>query len=168
MLPIFSEYTYKVRYVLSRQYKVIILTLIACFSWSMASAGEPNLTPVNLSGATVVTPAQALQMLTGEGVILLDTRNPLNYGRGYIPGAKLSPFNGHSENTVTFDSSAHHWNPQDYGADIHSTIIIYSHGDTGWKSYKAAVLSVAAGYTKVFWMRDGFSAWKDANYPVEH
>jgi rhodanese-related sulfurtransferase len=45
--------------------------------------------------------------------------------------------------------------------------VFYSDGLTGWKSYKAAVLAVKAGYKNVMYMRGGFAEWEAKGAPVE-
>jgi rhodanese-related sulfurtransferase len=52
-------------------------------------------------------------------------------------------------------------------ADKGASIVFYSDGPSGWKSYKATVLSVGAGYRNVLWMREGFAGWTARNLPVE-
>jgi 3-mercaptopyruvate sulfurtransferase SseA len=48
-----------------------------------------------------------------------------------------------------------------------ATVVFYSDGPTGWKSYKAAVLAIGAGYADVRYMRGGFADWTAKGLPVE-
>lgn len=127
------------------------------------AAGVP--TPTVLTGGSIVTVQEARGfMAAGAGVI--DVRSAINFGRGHIPGAVLVPYKGSSAKQVDADLSLDDFSisllPEDRNADV----LIYSHGETGWKSYKAAVTAVRSGYTRVHWLREGFAAWKAAGLPV--
>ena len=66
-----------------------------------------------------------------------------------------------------FDVSVDSFEVDKLPADKAAKIVIYSDGPAGWKSYKAAVLAIKAGYKNVFWMREGFAGWTAKSYPVE-
>jgi len=46
-------------------------------------------------------------------------------------------------------------------------VVIYCNGESCMRSSKASAQAVAWGYTKVYYFRDGFPAWKTAGYPAE-
>jgi rhodanese-related sulfurtransferase len=46
-------------------------------------------------------------------------------------------------------------------------IVIYCNGASCMRSSKATAKAVSWGYTKVYYYRDGFPAWKAASLPVE-
>ena len=51
--------------------------------------------------------------------------------------------------------------------DKNKDIVVFCNSGTCWKSYKAAIALAKAGYTKVYWYRNGFPDWKARKLPVE-
>jgi rhodanese-related sulfurtransferase len=76
-------------------------------------------------------------------------------------------FKEKSEPSASFDASQDAFPLDKLPADKKARIVFYSDGPTGWKSYKAAVLAVKAGYTNVMYMRSGFAEWETRGLPVE-
>ena len=46
-------------------------------------------------------------------------------------------------------------------------MIFYCNGLDCWKSYKASVTAIKAGYTKINWLRGGMPEWKAAGGAIE-
>ena len=46
-------------------------------------------------------------------------------------------------------------------------VVMYCNGHNCMRSSKASAMAVGWGYSKIYYFRDGFPAWKDAGYPVE-
>ena len=46
-------------------------------------------------------------------------------------------------------------------------VVFYCNGEKCLRSSEATQKAVDWGFTKVYYYRDGFPAWKDANNPVE-
>ncbi len=147
--------------------RILMLSLLIGLSLTAAGAGNAVPTPTALEGGKIVTVAEA-KTLQEAGAVFIDTRNPLNFGRGHVPGAIHIGYKNKSRKAVGFDASKDSFDMSRLPADKAGALVIYSHGDTGWKSYKAAVLAIRAGYTSVHWMRDGWSVWTDRGYPVEN
>jgi rhodanese-related sulfurtransferase len=147
-----------------RHYCGLLLISILSFS-AVAGGGIP--TPVTLEGGQIITAKQAKLLFDQSAVLFIDTRGPLNYGRGHIPGALLVPYKGTSKKVENFDASLDSFDVTQLGGDKNRKIIIYSHGDTGWKSYKAAVLAIRDGFTQIMWMREGYALWKQHGYATE-
>ena len=124
-------------------------------------------TPEQLEGGRIIDAGEAKQLLEGGGAHFIDTRSALNYGRGHLPGARLIPYTAKSAKRADFDAALDRFPLTELPANPDATLIFYSHGDTGWKSYKGAVQAIRAGYRRVMWMRPGFAAWQAAGYPVE-
>lgn len=144
--------------------------LLAAIALAMAPAlaadYKPD-TPTSVEGATVLTVDQGKALLDNKTASFFDMRNPLNFGKGHVPGATLIAYREKSAFAPDFDVTLDSFDLAKLPANKNSTIVLYSDGPKGWKSYKAAVLAVKAGYTKVFWMRDGFAAWTTRGLPVE-
>ncbi len=138
----------------------MLVKLICLFVLSLslnAFAGEIK-SPEVLEGGRVVTSEEAKAYFDSGKALFVDVRNPLNYGKGHIPTAIAAPFagkNGDGLSRLDFLRKL----PTDKGAPI----IFYSHGETGWKSYNAAIEAIKAGYANVMWMREGFNSWERKN-----
>ncbi len=144
----------------------MLALVLALFTGAAAGSGEALPTPSELEGGRVISVEEGLALYQ-QGATFIDTRNPLNYGRGHVPGARHIGYQANSEKVVGFDASLDTFDLLALPQDKATVLVFYSHGDTGWKSYKAAVQSISAGYSRVYWMRDGWSGWSSAGYPVE-
>ena len=125
-------------------------------------------TPTSVKGARIVTVEEAKKLLDRKATNLVDARSPLNFGKGHVPGATLVSYKEKSEYKVDFDATQDVFDLAKLPADKNASVVIYSDGPSGWKAYKATVLSVRAGYRNVLWMRDGFAGWVGKSLPVEH
>lgn len=117
--------------------------------------------PLRIEGGRVISVEEAKAFLTSGKALFIDVRNPLNYGRSHIPSAIPIPFD--SKNAGAPEKSEFIGKlPSEKGTGI----IFYSHGPSGWKSYRAALEAVKAGYTNVLWLRDGLEGWTAKGYSV--
>jgi rhodanese-related sulfurtransferase len=123
-------------------------------------------TPAELPGGKIVSLKEAENMV-GSGVAVFDVRSAINYGRGHIPGATLVSYKGKSAKRQDFDPELDRFSISLLPENKSTDLLIYSHGITGWKSYKAAITAIRAGYTRVHWLRSGFASWTRAGLPVE-
>ena len=146
--------------------KLISVQLLLIAAVLAAAAGGTP-TPSTIEGGRVVSVEEALRLASESGVVFIDVRKGINYGRGHVPGARYIAYAGSSANATDFDASQDRFDLTKLPAVRATHLIFYSHGDTGWKSYKAAVMSIRAGYTNVSWMRDGFAGWVARGYPLE-
>lgn len=125
-------------------------------------------TPVSLSGGKVISAEDGRKLSDKKAAFFVDTRNVLNFGKGHVPGANAIPYKGASEDVVTFDASKDHFELSKLPANKEQVLVFYSDGPTGWKSYKAAVWAVKAGYKNVNYMRVGWSEWQAKSFPSEN
>jgi len=145
--------------------KNYLLAALLLFVSPLVWSGEE--TPLTFEGGTIVAPDEAYNLLKGGRALFFDVRSALNYGRGHVAGARFAPFKGNPiKNSLSIPDSST-FDAAGLNDDKSVPIVIYSHGTTGWKSYKAALAAVAADYENVMWMREGFSAWQASGYPVE-
>lgn len=133
---------------------------------ALAADNKPD-TPTSIKGARVVAVDEAKGLLDKKAAAFFDTRSALNYGKGHLPGASIVAYKEKSDFKPDFDVTQDSFDLTKLPADKNAKIVIYSDGPTGWKSYKASVLAVNAGYKNVLWMRDGFAAWTAKSLPVE-
>lgn len=147
--------------------KTLALVLLAASAavTAPALASKPE-TPTTLAGAKVISADEAKTLAADKSTVFVDTRNPLNYGKGHVPGAVTASYKEKSAPAADFDASQDSFTLDRLPADKAARVVIYSDGPTGWKSYKAAVLAVRAGYSNVMYMRGGFAEWESKGHPV--
>ena len=145
---------------------VTLMVLMTCMH-AGAAEGEKPQTPATLKGGKVIDAAAAKRLADGRSALFFDMRSAVNFGKGHIPGATPLPYKEGSEFSADFDASRDKFDLAKLPADKKKAVVFYSDGPTGWKSYKAAVLAIKAGYRNVNWFRDGFVSWQGAKYPVE-
>lgn len=147
--------------------KLFLLSLAMCVAASgaaVAMADDPP-TPTSAKGFELISVERA-QSLVGKAQFY-DMRSVVNFGKGHVKGATALPYDQKSEKKDDFDASKDKFDMGKLPKDKSATIVFYSDGPTGWKSYKAAVLASRAGYTNVKWMREGTSGWTAKNLPLE-
>ena len=151
--------------------KAGITVLCADFALTMASfaaaADEKPDTPAKLKGGKIITAEEAKALLDKKAAIFFDMRSPVNYGRGHLSGAISFPYKEKSEWKPDFDASKDEFDVSKLPADKNAGMVFYSDGPKGWKSYKAAVLAIKAGYKNVMWYRSGSDVWEAKGYPME-
>ncbi len=147
--------------------KLSMAGMVLLLITNVAFAGKGIPTPETLPGGNIILAMDAKSLLDQNKAMFFDVRNPINFGRGHVPGATALPYSGKSKKIVDFDMSLDNFDTSKLPPDKNSVIIIYSHGVTGWKSYKAAVSAIHAGYKDVRWMREGYGKWLELGYPTK-
>lgn len=147
--------------------KFIVLIASVLFTALPAIATDKPNTPASLAGGKVISVDEGKKLADDKSAQFFDTRNLVNFGKGHVPGAKAVSYKEKSDFKADFDVSVDSFEVDKLPADKAAKIVIYSDGPAGWKSYKAAVLAIKAGYKNVLWMRDGFAGWTAKSYPVE-
>lgn len=137
---------------------------LCAFACAPAHAQE---TPTSVQGAKVITIAEAKSLLDSKSAVFIDTRAVVNFGKGHIPGAVAASYKEKSDKVANFDPSGDSLDMSKLPADKAKAVVFYSDGPTGWKSYKATVMAVKAGYTNAHYMRGGFTEWESKGFPIE-
>jgi rhodanese-related sulfurtransferase len=106
------------------------------------------------TGGPSVNPSQATQLINREDALVLDVREPGEYGAGHILGAKNVPLS-------RIDSGG----AEIAGKKKDRPVILYC--ESGNRSAKAAAALKAQGYTRVLNLAGGIGAWQQAGMPVE-
>ncbi len=132
-----------------------------------AQAQDKPQTPTRLAGAKVISPQEAHALLAGGQAVFLDTRSPLNYAKGHVPGAHSAAYKEKSEFAENFDAALDSFDFSKLPSARQTPLVFYSDGPTGWKSYKAAVLAVRKGYVNVHYLRSGWAGWEAAGLPAQ-
>jgi len=145
---------------------VLLLVLVSVVLVAGYARAEEPVTPASLQGVTVVDNDW---VKTNHGKMkVFDVRKKAEYVEAHIPGAISVPYDEKSEKAVDFDAKKDKLDLSKFPADKNEPFITYCNGPRCWKSYKASVMLVRAGYKKVYWYRnDGFPGWKSKGYPVE-
>jgi rhodanese-related sulfurtransferase len=123
-------------------------------------------TPATLAGVKVVT-AEEAKKLQDAGVPLIDTRVAAEYAEKTAKGAKNVPYKEKSAKEVGFDASKDDFDLTKLPADKSAPIVFFCNAGECWKSYKASVAALKAGYTKINWMRGGFPEWASKGLPTQ-
>lgn len=145
---------------------------LAGLGWLLIALWVPTvlaampLTPPALRGATMVTAAQARE-LAAKGALVVDTRVAGEYVEQHIKGAVSVPYRERSAKSVDFDARLDRFDLTRLPADKSRPVIFYCNGGECWKSYKASMAALRAGYTRVYWLRGGVPEWTQKGLPVE-
>lgn len=134
--------------------------------FALAATAADVETPSRLEGGKVISCEEAKKLLDAKASFF-DTRSVVNFGKGHVPGAIAAAYKEKSEKVVGFDAKLDSFDLDKLPKDKSSPVVIYSDGPTGWKSYKAAVLSIQAGYKNVHYMRGGMAEWQSKGLAIE-
>ena len=106
------------------------------------------------TGGPWVSPGQATHLVNREDALVVDVRDPGEYGVGHILGAKNVPLS-------RIDAVGSEIAPKRKDKPL----IVYC--DDGNRSGKAAAALRSQGFGKAVSLTGGFSAWRQAGLPVE-
>ncbi len=157
--------------------KSIKQLFIALFAFGfMAATGAsyaqspPETPPAVPAGIKVkLIGAKEVQDLQAKGAVLVDTRRANEYAEKSIKGAKSVPYDPEKSAKTSdgvFDSSLDKFDLSQF-PDKNAHIVMFCNSGTCFKSYKAAVVAAKAGYTNVYWYRDGLPDWTARKLPTE-
>jgi len=141
-------------------------TLLALTLFTSISLAATVETPTSLKGTELVDATKA-KSLMDSGVKIIDTRVAIEFAEAHIKGATNVPYKEKSAKAIDFDASQDSFDVAKLPADKNAAIIMQCNGPECWKSYKASVAAMKAGYKKIYWFRGGFPEWKAKGYPVE-
>ncbi len=104
------------------------------------------------TGGPHVDTTRATQLINREDALVIDVREPGEYGAGHILGARNVPL-------ARIDAKS------DLGKKKDRPLIVYC--DTGSRAGKAAAALRGQGHTQVVSLSGGLGAWQQAGLPVE-
>jgi rhodanese-related sulfurtransferase len=105
------------------------------------------------SGGPWVTPAQATHLINREDALVLDVREPGEYGTGHILGARNVPL-------ARIDEGSH-----ELAKRKDKPLIVYD--DRGERASKAMAALKKQGFSRAVNLSGGIGAWQQAGLPVE-
>ncbi len=106
-----------------------------------------------LSGIEEIAPEKAVQLINQQDAMVIDVREQQEWSGGHLPGARHIPL-GDLQKYLK-DMEQHH--------DRH----VICQCASGMRSARAAATLRKAGFERVYSLRGGIHAWKDAGLPVE-
>ena len=149
----------------------ITLTAFGFMAATGAAYAQAPSTPSAVPAGVKVTlvGAKETQALMAKGAILVDTRRANEYAENSIVGAISVPYDPEKSAKTSdgvFDASLDKFDLTKF-PDKNAHIVMFCNSGTCFKSYKAAVVAAKAGYTNIYWYRDGMPDWKARNLPTE-
>jgi rhodanese-related sulfurtransferase len=105
------------------------------------------------AGGPWVTPAQATHLINREDALVVDVRDPGEYGAGHILGAKNVPL-------ARIDEGA-----TELAKRKDRPLVVYD--DRGEHASKAVGALKKQGFSRVVNLSGGIGAWQQAGLPVE-
>lgn len=141
----------------------ILAAGFAAFTLAGAQAAE---TPATLAGAKLVSAEEVKKMLDA-GVPVIDTRVAAEYAEKTIKGAISVPYKEKSAKDPGFDASQDQFDLAKLPANKAAPLVMFCNSGECWKSYKASVAAIKAGYSKVHWFRGGFPEWSAKGLPTQ-
>jgi rhodanese-related sulfurtransferase len=105
------------------------------------------------AGGPWVSATQATHLINREDALVVDVREPGEYGAGHILGAKNVPL-------ARLGAA-----PGELGKKKDRPVIIYC--ESGNRSAKALAALKAQGFTRTFNLAGGLDGWRQAGLPVE-
>lgn len=144
----------------------IKLTLSAAFAAMAMSVAMAAETPASLAGVKNVG-AEEVKKLLDSGVPVIDTRVAAEYAEKTIKGAISVPYKEKSAKDAGFDASQDQFDLAKLPANKSAPLVFFCNSGECWKSYKASVVAMKAGYTKVNWFRGGFPEWSGKGLPTQ-
>jgi rhodanese-related sulfurtransferase len=105
-------------------------------------------------GGPKVNATEATQLINREDALVVDVRDPGEYGAGHILGAKNVPLS-------RIDAGGSEIAPK----RKEKPVIVYC--DTGNRSAKAAAALRSQGFARVVSLSGGIGAWQQAGLPLE-
>jgi PQQ-dependent catabolism-associated CXXCW motif protein len=135
-------------------------------------------TPASLSGARVVTTAEAERLWRDKSAVFIDVLphapRPANLPPGTIwrdkprldiPGSIWLPDTGYGELAPATASYLRTNLERATGGDRAKLLVIYCLRDC-WMSWNAAKRALSLGYSNVIWYPDGTDGWDEAGLPL--
>ncbi len=100
----------------------------------------------------VVSPLQAVMLLNQEDAVVVDVREPPEWAKGHIGDAQLIPL-GELDKRL-----------EELASFKDRPVIVTC--QSGTRSPAACKKLVKAGFTRVYMLKGGMTAWEDANLPA--
>jgi rhodanese-related sulfurtransferase len=111
-----------------------------------------DLAEILLRKYRVITPLEAVMLINQEDAVVVDVRQPHEWAKGHIVDAKLIPL----EELEKHLEALKVWQAK--------PVIVTC--QSGTHSAAACKKLISAGFAKVYLLKNGMTAWEEANLPV--
>jgi len=149
------------------KYRNIVTSLFASMLFLVVGSAMAADTPAEAPKGTTLVDAKKVQELQAAGATIVDTRKASEFGEGSIKGAISVPYDPEkSAKEPGFDPKMDKFDMSKL-ADKAAKIVVFCNAGSCWKSYKSAKVLSDAGYTNIFWYREGVPDWKARKLPME-
>jgi rhodanese-related sulfurtransferase len=132
-----------------------LLSMVAAFALVAGTARAETLSPESVPGATTIDTSKAKEVFD-KGGVFVDVRRIGEWDAGRIAGAV------HLELEQAFNQES-----LGKAAGKDKPVVFYCNGAKCPRSAVACEKALGWGYSKVYYFRDGYPAWKTAGNPVE-
>lgn len=139
---------------------IFLVFLITVLLFALRPEDSPSV-PESPAGFETVSVEEARGMIEKDEVFILDVRTPAEFNSSHIEGATLIPVTNSGGSNLSPDQLLEariNEVPRD------KKILVYCR--TGHRSITASKILVTAGYSDVYNMEGGITAWIGAGYPV--
>ena len=119
----------------------VVIVNIACFNFSLGQ---------QLVYKTISASDARAMMQSSSNILIVDVRTPEEYAQGHLKGAINIPLSDLPLRIVKFEQNR--------------PILVYC--QTGYRSAEASSILMKAGFTKVYNLEGGITAWINAGYPT--
>lgn len=135
--------------------RVFLILLASIFSVNTVMAEEKE-TPQFLEGTVRVSAEEVIGLVEKfDNLVIVDSRKKSDLTKGYIEGSVSLP------NTETTPDTLAKLVP-----NKSTPIVFYCNGIKCGRSWKAAKVALAEGYSKIYWFRGGMEEWEAKGLPV--
>lgn len=148
---------------------VLFYALIFLSTTAFAKPDTPNSNIAVAHNVTLID-SKTANAKYKNGAIFVDTRKVPEYAIEHIKGAVSAYYDekgGNSNKIVNFNSSNDTYHDSRISTNKQDSLIFYCNGIKCWKSYKAAVITAAKGYSNIYWLKEGIGAYKKAGYEID-
>lgn len=139
-----------------RLYRLWFALSLLCLAGS-ATASPPGkmAVPDAIPGVTTVSAESLIELVERlPGLVLVDSRVPMDRRQGYIQGSISLP------DTQTACATL-----GDFIATPNTPALFYCNGIKCGRSVIAVKIAKGCGYKRLYWLRGGFEEWKQKGYP---
>ncbi len=136
----------------SRRLAATAMTVAALTGVSACSSSAPMSGSTSQATSQHMTAGDFASAMKAPGTIVLDVRTPAEFSAGHLPAAKNVDFEGTDFPTRIA------------ALDKNATYALYCH--SGNRSGKAMEQMAAAGFTHVYDLAGGITAWEDMGGPM--
>jgi len=136
----------------------LVSSVVLLFFFSTTSWASGGLTPESIAGTTKVTAEDVIDLVGKfDDLVIIDARTKKDNSAGWIEGAISLP-----DTETTPQSLTQHVPSKS------TPVVFYCNGIKCGRSVKSCKLTVAEGYTNVYWFRGGWGEWTAKGMPVAH